>query len=320
MRLALFGVGAMGCLFGARLSPHADVTLVGHWPQQLDALRRDPLRVIRTDGGEYEAVLNVVDPARADHEVSRDPPLRRDFDAALILTKTGQTDQAARLAVGILKPKGIALTLQNGIGNLELIAQHTGPTRAALGTTTEGAAIVEPGVLREGGAGTTHLATREEILPQIEALAALFEQGGLHTQIARDVTGLVWGKLAISAAINPLTALLRVPNGALLESPFARGLMADAAREVAAVALAGGIALPFADAAARAEEVARLTGANRSSMLQDALRGAPTEIDAICGAVAREGERLGVPTPVNALLHRLVKAMEQAYPERLAWN
>jgi 2-dehydropantoate 2-reductase len=104
--------------------------------------------------------------------------------------------------------------------------------------------------------------------------------------------------------------LLRVPNGALLESVEARQIMGEAAREVAAVAAAQGITLPFADPAARAEEVARLTAANLSSMLQDTGRGAPTEIDSICGAVMREGNKLGVDTPVNALLYRLIKALE----------
>jgi 2-dehydropantoate 2-reductase len=308
MKLAIFGVGAMGCLFGARLSPHADVTLIGHWPEQLEALRRGPLRVIRDEGDEVQVSLSALDPGAI-------PP--GEFDAALILTKANKTGEAARLAATALKANGLAVTLQNGIGNLEIIAAQVGEARAALGVTTQGAAMLRPGVLREGGAGATHLATRPEIQMQARALAMLLELGGFQTKLVDDVSGLVWGKLAINAAINPLTALLRVPNGALLDSAFARGLMADSAREVAAVASAQRISLPFPDAAARAEEVARLTGVNRSSMLQDALRGAETEIEAICGAVVREGERLGVSTPANALLYRLVRAMEQTASQRL---
>ena len=307
MRVAIFGIGAMGCLFGSRLAPHTDVTLVGRWPEQLARLQGHPLQVISTQGLEHEIMLKVMG---ADQAASELPP--QSIDVALILVKSGQTAQAADGAARLLRPNGLAITLQNGLGNLEIIARRVGTERAALGTTTQGAAIDEPGVLIEGGEGVTHLAAGSGNRLQVQAVAMLFEQGGLYTEVVEDVTSLVWGKLAINAAINPLTALLHVPNGALLESGYARGLMGDAAREVAAVAHAKGISLPYPDPAARAEEVARLTGSNRSSMLQDILRGAPTEIDAICGAVVHEGEQLGIPTPINATLYRLVKALEAA--------
>src|SRR5574341_1243950 len=297
MKIAIFGVGAMGCLFGARLSPHADVTLIGRWPEQLAALRAGPLRVVAADGqtSEVQIAVEVADALDG-------PSLHGACDAALIMVKSAQTRRAAEGAAKVLKADGIALTLQNGIGNLEIIAEVVGADRAALGTTTQGAATDGPGVVREGGAGVTHLAARpQSIRPQVETLAGLLAAAGLTAHIVEDVSGLVWGKLAINAAINPLTAFLRVTNGALLESESARAVMGEAAREAAAVAAAQGIALPFPDPAARAEEVARLTAPNRSSMLQDSLRGAQTEIEAICGAVEREGARLNVPTPVNSL-------------------
>jgi 2-dehydropantoate 2-reductase len=119
----------------------------------------------------------------------------------------------------------------------------------------------------------------------------------------------LWGKLVINAAINPLTALLGVPNGELLNRSTARALMAALAREAAAVAIAQGIVLPFPDAVVAAESIARRTAANISSMLQDVLRGAPTEIDAISGAIIQAGMQTGVPTPINRTLWQLVKAL-----------
>jgi 2-dehydropantoate 2-reductase len=142
------------------------------------------------------------------------------------------------------------------------------------------------------------------------ALAGLFETCGLPAALTDDLDGMVWGKLVANAGINALTALLRVPNGALAVTPQARALVERVAVEAAAVAAARGVRLPYADPAAHALAVAEATGANRSSTLQDVLRGSPTEIDAINGAVAREGRRLGVPTPVNALLAELVAALE----------
>jgi 2-dehydropantoate 2-reductase len=131
----------------------------------------------------------------------------------------------------------------------------------------------------------------------------------LEVQEVGDLQGLIWGKLAINAGINPLTALLQVINGELLERPDAKHLMARAAKEVAAVAVAKGIKLSPQDAETQILEVAWRTAKNRSSMYQDVLRGAPTEIDVICGAVVREGRRLRIPTPVNEILWRLVRAL-----------
>jgi 2-dehydropantoate 2-reductase len=304
----------MGSLFGARLNDHADVTLIGRWPEQVAALRAGPLCVIEPDDRETPVSLKVL--KSEDVGAQRASPLH-DVDVALVLTKASGTETAAIRAARILAPDGLAVTLQNGLGNLEIVAAHVGEDRAALGVTTQGGAMDGPGVLRVGGTGKTTLAARPPIRARVEALAALLSRAGLAAEVAEDVSGLVWGKLAINCAINPLTALLRVRNGALVESEAARPVMVAAAREAAAVAAAQGIALPFPDPAARAEEVARLTGPNRSSMLQDALRGAPTEVEAICGAVVREGARLGVPTPVNETLYRLVKAMEETYGARL---
>jgi 2-dehydropantoate 2-reductase len=132
-----------------------------------------------------------------------------------------------------------------------------------------------------------------------------------NVNIVEDAQSLMWGKLVINAAINPLTALLRVPNGKLLDSPSARAMMGALASETAQVAEAEKIQLPFSDPSAAAEEVARKTAANHSSMLQDVLRGAPTEIDAICGAVVQAAQEHNIAAPANWACWKLVKAMTE---------
>ena len=129
-----------------------------------------------------------------------------------------------------------------------------------------------------------------------------------NVKIVDDAQSLIWGKLVINAAINPLTALLRVSNGELLEIPAAHDLMKALAREAAQVARVEHIHLPFTDPVAAAEEVARRTAPNHSSMLQDILRGAATEIDAICGAVVERGQKHNLETPANWTCWKLVKA------------
>jgi 2-dehydropantoate 2-reductase len=145
--------------------------------------------------------------------------------------------------------------------------------------------------------------------PAAEGLAVIFRGAGLPTRLVPDIERVLWAKLAVNCAVNPLTALHGVANGALLERPDWREQMGAAAREAARVA--AGLRVPLeGDAAARAEDVARATAGNLSSMLQDLQRGSRTEIDAICGAVVEHGRRLGVPTPVNESLWRAVRARE----------
>ena len=310
MRVAIFGVGALGCLFGARLSSHAEVTLVGRWPEQLAALRGRPLRVTEAGDGEWEVWLCATDDARAAGPA----------DIALILTKTPKTEAAAQGAACALAPDGLAITLQNGLGNLEVLARHVGPERAALGVTTQGATLAGPGRVNATGGGPTALATRPAIDVRVRRFAELCARAGVEVHVADDVDALLWGKLAVSAAINPLTALLRVPNGALLESPWTRKLLRGAADEVAAVAGARGIRLLFDDAGAQAEQVACQTAPNLSSMLQDLLRGAESEIEAINGAVVRAAEASDVDVPANRLLYALVRALDETTQARVRYS
>lgn len=235
------------------------------------------------------------------------------LDYAIIAVKGHQTERAARWAKQILKPTGIALTLQNGLGNFEILANQVGEHRAAMGVTMQGATLIGPAHVLHAGRGMTTFAATETLRAQIETLADLFRAAGIETQIENDVQSLMWGKLVVNSAINALSAIYRVPNGWLVENPEALALLSAAAKETAQVAFALGITLPYRDPVARAIQVATATAANKSSTLQDVLRGAPTELDRINGAIVREGKRLGVPTPVNEQLLRVISNPRMAY-------
>jgi 2-dehydropantoate 2-reductase len=287
IRIIVFGTGAMASLFGARLSPVSQVTLIGTWAEAIAAIRERG--ILFEDYGESRMV-----PVQAEFLGTPLAPV----DLAIILVKSWQTEQIARHIADYLKPDGIAISLQNGIGNLELLGAGAFP-----GATAEGATLLGPGHVRAGGSGPTHVVAPEWVVE-------LLGSAGFNCWRCRpdEAEGLLWGKLSVSCGINALTALLRVPNGELLKSPEAANLMVRAAEECAGVALARGIELPFREVADQVKQVAERTAANRSSMLQDLLRGAPTECDAIHGAVVREGRNLGVPTPVNEILWHLVRA------------
>jgi 2-dehydropantoate 2-reductase len=293
-RLLIAGTGAMACLFGARLASHVDVTLLGSWPEGLRAIERDG---IRSDADGASTIARV--------RVTCDPDECKDVSMALVLVKSWQTGRAAAQLKACLANDGVALTLQNGLGNLEILQQAIGIERAALGVTTVGATLLGPAHVRLGGLGPTYLAQH----PRLEPLADLLGRAGFEVRLADDLESLVWGKLAVNAGINPLTALLKMENGGVLEQAEARALAVAAAQEVAAVAAARGTKMPFGDAGEETLAVAKRTAHNRSSMYQDVLRGAPTEVDAICGAIVREGEKRGVPTRVNWTLWQMIRVL-----------
>jgi 2-dehydropantoate 2-reductase len=297
--LLIVGTGALACLFASRLSAAGfRIAMLGSWRNGLTALQEYGVRLVDPNGNEHSYPVLATD----------DPKKCKGAGLALVLVKAWQTEKAALQLDKCLTDDGLAVTLQNGLGNIESLARvldkKGGQRRTAIGVTTTGATLLGPGLVRAGGEGVISL----ERQPGIAPLENAMKSAGFHVEISDATESLVWGKLLVNAAINPLTAILRVPNGALLERPPARELMAELALETAAVCRAEKITLPFPDPVAAVEEVVRKTASNRSSMLQDVLRGAPTEIDAISGAVVMHGERTDVPTPASLLCWKMVKA------------
>ncbi len=294
--ILIVGSGALALLFGAGLaSAGYRVTLLGSWRQGIEAVRARGI-CLRS-----EKTCRTL-PA----EAVTTPEAVRGIRWALVLVKSWQTSRAAQQLRECLAEDGLALTLQNGLGNRETLEEALGSDRVLQGVTTYGATLLGPGEVRLGGVG--------KVLLQADPRAAIFhralQEAGFEVEETHSLESAIWGKLVINSAINPLTALLNVPNGELLERPTARALMGEIAEETASVARAQGISLPFENARLAAEAVARQTAANLSSMLQDVRRGAPTEIDAICGAIARKAQELGLEAPLNRCMWQLVRALK----------
>jgi 2-dehydropantoate 2-reductase len=296
--ILIVGTGALASLFAARLA-HAghQITMLGTWEAGLNAIREKGVRYIDSNRSEHQFFVQATDNPRECIEVEH----------ALVLVKAWQTERAAGQLKDCLAEDGIAVTLQNGLGNRETLMQSLGPARVAMGVTTAGATLLEAGLVKAGGEGPVSI----ERNPALGSLETALRSASFDVQIVEDAQSLIWGKLVVNSAINPLTALLRVKNGELLERPSAREMMRLLARETAQVARAENIKLPFDDPVAMVEEVAQKTADNQSSMLQDVLRGAPTEIDAICGAIVKTGGTHGISTPVNWACWQLVKAIHR---------
>nr|WP_321465420.1 2-dehydropantoate 2-reductase [uncultured Desulfobulbus sp.] len=311
MEILIIGAGAMGGLFGALLAPLAGVCLITTNPSHAAAINKAGILLTDMEGTTTSASVRAIT-SPADY--------RQHADLVLLCTKAGATRAAARTAQSALAENGLVLTLQNGLGNLEQIAGVVGAARAAAGTTAQAATLLAPGSIRHAGQGATVLAHAKgfpEQAPFLAAVADLFTRAGIATTLSDDIDALLWSKLIVNVGINALTALLRVPNGALVHNPASLALMHDAVDEALAVARVLGINIDFAVQQERVRQVCELTRNNRASMLQDVLRGRTTEIDVINGAIVDKGHETGVPTPVNHMLTRLIKALESTSAQRI---
>jgi len=272
MRVAILGQGAIGTLVSR--------TLDG----QVPVMRVDRTKAPLPPAGSIEPV-----------------------DIAIVTTKSQGTAWAAETAKRVLARHGTVITIQNGLGHRERLAAVVGDEHVTVGVIYVGASL-DGEDLRTTGPGRAELGKAL----YVEELASALRAGGMSASVVDDPWPSVWRKLVGNAAVNPVSALVGITNGELLQHPASR-IVDAAARETARVARAEGVAISDADAITLWRAMAELTAANRSSMLQDVRSGRPTEIDWINGEVVRRGRRHSVPTPVNGALLQLVEVLE-AYP------
>ncbi len=315
-RVVVYGAGAVGCYFGAKLAEAGTrVTLIGR-AAHMDVVRRDGL--LFDSGGVQHRV-------RIDADTR--PEAVREADVVLFCVKTRDTEAAARQIAPLLG-KEIVVSLQNGVDNVE---RMRAAGIDALGAVVYvAAAMAGPGHLRHSGRGDLVVgeygsrsedARRPAATPSPRALAVaqLFERAGVACRLEADVRSALWDKLVANCAFNAISALGRSPYGPMVDDADVRALMRATITECVAVAHADGIAL--ADVDAQYEAAMRLGAAMReanSSMAQDLDNGRRTEIDSLNGYVARRGDALGVATSANRTLTTLVRLLESALvaPER----
>lgn len=232
-------------------------------------------------------------------------------DWVLFAVKAYSTEEAAAFAAPAVSPNAYAVTLQNGVGNAEILASAYGAERVLAGSTSEGAWLVREGVARHAGSGTTTVGALSEVSSEAaERFAGTLRAAGFDAKTAPDWEASVWAKAVVNAAVNPITALLGVPNGDVSRIQPLRRLAARVVKEASRAAEARGVQLP-PDLPKRMLEVCQKTAQNRSSMLQDALRGSRTELEQINGALLREASAHGVPAPALKALTELARAQTQ---------
>ncbi|NLJ78068.1 MAG: 2-dehydropantoate 2-reductase, partial [Tissierellia bacterium] len=298
MKVGVIGSGSMGSLYGGALAETGhDVYLIDIFKEHVDCINRDGLCIVK--GKDKRYIRNI--------KATTDPAEVGTVDMAIVFVKSTITDIGIESNIDIIGEDTVVLTLQNGLGNIEKIARCVDRENIIAGTSANGASFVEPGVIRHSGAGGTVIGELDgDITDRVRDIAKNLDIPELGpASISDNVIGLIWDKLLVNVGINPLTALTDLKNGQLLESDEGIRLLESLVNEGVEVAQALNIRLSH-HTPEHCKTVAGQTGENISSMLADVMNKRKTEIENINGAIVREGERLGIPTPVHELITDLI--------------
>jgi 2-dehydropantoate 2-reductase len=306
LRIAIIGTGAMGSVYAGLLADAGlDVCAVDIWSEHIEAINRDGLRVSGASGervAKLRATTNARDAGAA--------------DLVIIATKASGIEAAAKDAREILAPDGIVLTIQNGLGSAERVADIVGEDRTLIGVVGGfGASIKAPGHVHHNGWEFVRLGEYGggKITPRLERVAELWKRGGFRVLLFEDIHQLVWEKFICNVAFSGTCTLTGLTIGEVLADPDAFKIAAGCAAEAYAVAKAKGIAVDMSDPVEYVRVFGQKIPGARPSMLLDHLAKRRSEIDVINGAVPRVGAEVGVPTPVNETVVALVRARESGF-------
>jgi len=308
--VAVVGSGAVGCYFGGMLArAGAPVTLIGR-PRHVEAFNRDGLRMDTTG---FQATV----PVAASTDIAAVGGAR----LVLFCVKSIDSSPVARSLAPHLAADAIVLDLQNGVDNVPRICAEL-PNPVVASVVYVACEMLGAGCVKHHGRGDLVIGAMDvrtgHALPspaQLADLAALLARAGIPTAVSGNIEGELWLKFLINCAYNAVSALGRSRYARMTALPESRAVMEESVREVLAVAKAGGVHLPEGDLVAKAMGLADTMPQQLSSMAQDLARGKRTEADDLNGSVARRGRELGVPTPVNATLHAMVKLLEFGGPD-----
>ena len=305
MKICVIGCGAVGSLFAAHLAKagEAEVWAYDVWKEHIEAIRKHGLRL--SGAADFSARLNATSDAK---ELPR-------CDYGIVATKAIHTQNAIAQVARIFDENSAVCSVQNGVGNEEIIAEHV--KYVIRGTTFPAGHPIGPGHIGYDIKGDTWIGPFEPAntsMSKVEELAGLITRSGMNTIALKDARGAQWTKLIFNASTNPVGALTLLHHRAATHfSPTAQ-LFEDLISEGEAVAKKLGIEL-HGDPRQLVQKGANAPGKHRASMLQDVLAKRQTEVDFMNGAIVRWGQKIGVPTPLNQALWELIKGLEHSWQD-----
>jgi 2-dehydropantoate 2-reductase len=306
MRIAIIGVGAMGSVYAGLLADNGghEVWAVDTWKDHVDAINAKGLRV-EGASGDRTVRLNATTSA-ADV---------KDADLVIIATKDDGVVGAAKAALSIAKADAPILTIQNGLGSADKVAEVVGSKRIMMGVVGGfGASMKAPGHAHHNGMEFLRLGEMDGgLTPRLESVKQAWEAGGFKVLAFDDIHKMVWEKLICNCTYSGPCALTGLRVGEVQANPSAWSIAAACASEAYLVAMARGIKLDFDDPVRYVKAFGQKIPNARPSMLLDHMAGRPAEVDNINGAIPREGAKVGIATPVNSVVVALLKAKESGF-------
>lgn len=299
MKIAVVGAGGVGGYFGARLAAAGeDVTFIARGPH-LEAMGKAGL-VVRSPRGDLH-----LQPVRA----TRDPAAVGPVDLIIIAVKLWSTEEAVESAKPLLGPHTGVISFQNGVDAVDILIRRLGRDHAMGGVAHIAAMIEAPGVIRHNG--TMAKLTFGELdgapSPRAKAFLEACTRAGIEAYLSGHIQRAIWEKFVFLVGLSGMTCLTRMPIGPIREDPLTREMLRDVMSEVVAVARARGIELPADTVDRQMQFTDRLPQNMVSSMLGDLRRGNRLEVEWLSGAVVRQGQEAGVPTPLNRAIYAALK-------------
>ncbi|MBA3044697.1 MAG: 2-dehydropantoate 2-reductase [Candidatus Thermoplasmatota archaeon] len=295
MKITVLGAGAIGSLFGGYLARHHEVTLV---------CREGHAQAVKKNGLKITGLSDItVHPMAVTNVDGLEPP-----DILFLTVKAYDTEKALADVMKIMSSQTILVSLQNGLGNMEIIAEKLPEARLVYGITSQGAILRSPGHVEHTGKSYT---TVGDFTDGFDAarIYDLLESSGIDTDVSKDVRTEIWYKAIVNSVINPIGTLMKARNGIVSDARFEK-LARQIVSEGVAVANARGIHLDEETAIKKVMKVARETANNICSMRLDVERGRRTEIMQMNGAIVGYGGEKGIPTPMNSLLTVLIRSFK----------
>jgi 2-dehydropantoate 2-reductase len=305
MKIGIVGTGAMGCVYAALLGDAGnEVWAIDSWAEHVAVIAADGLSLDGASGARNVRLNATTDPAEAGP-----------CDLVIIATKAMDVAAAAEAARPMVKADGMVLTIQNGLGSAEKVADILGSERVLVGVVGGfGASIKAPGKAHHNGMELVRLGEMNgPISPRVEALAELWRGGGFTVKCFDDMDQLVWEKLICNCAFSATAALTGWTVGEIIEDKEAWSVAITCALEAYLVAQARNIRLYIEDPMTYVRDFGSKIPDARPSMLLDHMAGRQSEIDAINGAISPVAARVGVKAPINETLSALVRAKEKNY-------
>lgn len=310
MRIVIVGGGAIGRLFGSFLGKgNNEVTLIDIDHEVIGAMQSEGIGFMAQGGDSADDITSV--PVTAFSSGSS----VTGCDLVLLMVKSSATAAAIHSVAHLISESTPLLCIQTGLGNIETIAEEIPKEHLLVGITFMSGTALGGSKVRYGRSGKTYIGEiNGEITPRLQAINQVFVDCGIETQMVQRIIGRLWCKVIVFSALNPLTSILKVPNGCLLAEAESVDMMTKLLNEGRAVAEAHGIDLVYPDLYPLLRDVCENSSNNLSSMLQDILNERNTEIDAQNGALVKHADEKGVSVPTQRTMMQLIKLLERWRP------